>query len=576
MIMRKTKKISVLFICLLFIFVSCDDLLEPQRDNRLSLEQVKGNPAYAEGILLAAYQALQSSYNFNEVATDDAVNNNTGNNFRRMATGEWRSTFSPVSAWNRSYNQLYNINYFLSICDDITWSWQSEERNRYFLQRLKGEAYGLRAMYGFDLLQAHSGISASGELLGFPIVDKVLSVNDDLNLPRSQYMVCVEQLLSDCDLALANLGNVYQNTGNEAYDAVFGITFRNRISGEAVKALRSRILLHAASPAFTVGLAEAQLTSRWTDAAVAAGTMLVEKGGIAGLTPNGHLFYIPVTSPSLRFDNDIIWRNDYVVDNTLESNNYPPSFFGTGRVNPTQNFVDVFPMANGYPITHPQSGYNASNPYTGRDPRLQHYVVYNGNTLRRFFPVNTTTSNLMDGTNTSNNSTRTGYYLKKFMHPDINLTPGSANQAIHFYTHFRYTEVFLNYAEAANEAWGPDGDPNGLGFTARSVISAIRKRAGITQPDNYLAGISSKEEMRAVIRNERRIELSFEGFRFWDIRRWNASMTEACRGVSITAGDVNTFEYIHVEDRRYDDYMIYGPIPYNETLKYDLKQNRGW
>ena len=138
----------------------------------------------------------------------------------------------------------------------------------------------------------------------------------------------------------------------------------------------------------------------------------------------------------------------------------------------------------------------------------------------------------------------------------------------------RYTELFLNYAEAANEAWGPSADPRGNGFTATSIIQAIRNRAGITQPDAYLATITTKEQMRELIRNERRIELCFEGFRFWDLRRWNLPLTETAKGMSITN---NVYTIIDVEARAYQPYMKYGPIPNLEILKNrNLVQNEGW
>jgi len=75
--------------------------------------------------------------------------------------------------------------------------------------------------------------------------------------------------------------------------------------------------------------------------------------------------------------------------------------------------------------------------------------------------------------------------------------------------------MFLIYAEAANEAWGPDLDPKGYGFTPRSILAAVRKRAGIPIADPYLASITTQADMRELIRNERRIELCFEGQRFW-------------------------------------------------------------
>jgi len=107
----------------------------------------------------------------------------------------------------------------------------------------------------------------------------------------------------------------------------------------------------------------------------------------------------------------------------------------------------------------------------------------------------------------------------------------------------------------------------------------LRKRAGITQPDAYLATITDAAGLRDLIRNERRIELCFEGFRFWDIRRWNdvATMQKPVAAAYITNTDgVYTYEYSNIEERKYTANMIYGPIPYNESLKYNLDQNKDW
>ena len=132
--------------------------------------------------------------------------------------------------------------------------------------------------------------------------------------------------------------------------------------------------------------------------------------------------------------------------------------------------------------------------------------------------------------------------------------------------------MFLIYAEAANEAWGPDGMGT-YGFSARNVIAAIRKRAGITQPDNYLASVTNKDDMRKLIHNERRLELSFEGLRFWDLRRWKENLNETVKGMII---NINVYNVVPVENRQYADYMYYGPIPLSEVLKTNLQQNKGW
>ena len=233
-------------------------------------------------------------------------------------------------------------------------------------------------------------------------------------------------------------------------------------------------------------------------------------------------------------------------------------------------------MKNGYPVTDGASGYDPANPYANRDPRLAAYIVYDGNKIGST-TIETDVNSPVNGINkTPDFSTRTGYYLLKLLRPDVNLNPSATNTRRHFYTHIRWTELFLIYAEAANEAWGPDADPNGIGITARGVIQRIRQRAGITQPDAYLASIANgdKQAMRELIRNERRLELSFEGFRFWDLRRWNENLTEPAKAVII---DGTNYTYTEIESRVYTAHAVYGPVPLVETLKYDgLLQNQGW
>src|SRR6185295_10846795 len=109
-------------------------------------------------------------------------------------------------------------------------------------------------------------------------------------------------------------------------------------------------------------------------------------GGMSGLDLQGGLFYtasnVNVINLATGVDQkEMLWRGNIVTNNGLEQNNFPPTLYGNGRVNPTQNLVDAFPMANGYPITDPGSGYVTTNPYNGRDPRLKNYILVNGGTM---------------------------------------------------------------------------------------------------------------------------------------------------------------------------------------------------
>jgi hypothetical protein len=161
----------------------------------------------------------------------------------------------------------------------------------------------------------------------------------------------------------------------------------------------------------------------------------------------------------------------------------------------------------------------------------------------------------------------------------------------HVYPRIRYTEIFLAYAEAANDAWGPKADPKGIGYTAYDVIKKIRQRAGLgkdfmgmdlPEGDSYLEECAADQtKMTDLIRNERRIELCFENKRFWDLRRWLLPLNEPVRGMQIDCysnGDIKYTVIPVVDERKFDNsFQCYGPIPKSEVLKWsNLKQNRGW
>ncbi|HMR83730.1 MAG TPA: RagB/SusD family nutrient uptake outer membrane protein [Niabella sp.] len=551
-----------------------EKLLEPARDNQQYLDYVLRTPAFAEGFLMSAYKDLPGDYENSECATDDAVHNANGNELRRMATGEWSALYSPVSVWNSSYAAIFNINYLLSIVNDVEWSSQDPARNALFIKKNSGEAYALRGYFYLQLLTRHGGKAANGELLGVPLLTTPVKVTDNYKLPRASFREVMDLVYADFDRAMELLPATWNdNYQDDNYIRVFGSQNRGRIQGKIVAALKAKAALLDASPAFNNGNYD---TQKAATAAALSGAIIKDLGGAAALPADGILFYDndnDVSNP------EIIWRLNPANNNTREKNNYPPSLFGNGRVNPTQNLVDAFPMKNGYPITHPSSGFSESNPYANRDPRLANFIVTNGSIVRAGTAAINTSANspTNDGLNKTEFSTRTGFYVKKLLRTTVNLDPTVNSSNTHFYTLLRYTDLYLACAEAANEAWGPKNDPQGLGFTAYDIIAQIRKRAGITQPDNYLATIATKEAMRELIRNERRLELSFEDHRFWDIRRWqlDGAITGTVKGVSING---NTFNIIDVEPRAYrlpDAY--YGPIPRAEINKNNfLVQNAGW
>ncbi len=563
---------------------SCEKFLEPLNENLVDSDQIVKYREYAEGILLTAYINLPKEYYFySDIASDDAVTNDRNSSYRRMATGEWKASYYPLSEWESAYTQIYYLNKFIEIYESVVWAYDqrlsksdNDYKNQLLKKRLGGEAYALRAFYKYLLLQYHGGKTADGRLMGFPIVNTPLTLRDNLELNRNTFAECVSSIFSDLDLAISMLPDTWFDkpvggsnpVENGHYNITTGKIFENRVNGNAARGLKARVALLAASPAFSEGSGVT-----WEQAAVIAGDFLKNLGNLytKSATVYNHTFYKETSNK------EIIWNTSLLQKRTWEQNNFPPTLFGNGRTNPSQNLVDAFPMKNGYPITHSLGGYDPDNPYLNRDNRFNEYIVYN-NSLLKNTRIYTYVDAPSNGINVLSTSTRTGYYLKKLMSEGVNLDPAGVVNTAHTYTYVRMTEVLLNYAEAANEAWGPDGDPNGLGFTARSKIAELRLRAGIN-PDLYIDEITDQVDFRTFIRNERRVSLCFEGFRFWDLRRWEdvSAMQAPVKGVYITVEDgITTYDYRNIEERLYEPYMIYGPVPYGETRKYALVQNKGW
>ena len=579
---------------------SCDDLFEPAIENHLGFDYAYEHPDYADNVLGNAYTRLPNgSYSFNDVATDDAVSNDVSNSYRKM-TGidSWTSNSNPIETWRNCRAAIQYINLFLANVDKVNWNSNETVRDMYH-QRYVGEARGLRALFMYYLLRAHGGYDDQGNLLGVPIILEPTTVSSDFNAleVRASYADCMKQLIEDAEEAIRVLPVDYKDTDNETetvncfgktytvtkatYNRVLGTNFAGRFSGRIARAVLAQAAIMAASPAFADGSGVT-----YEQAAKYAKNVLDLNGGVSGIDTDGLEWYADPNMSNLsggECPKEVMWRTEKSNNNDLEADNYPPSIYGKGRINPTQNLVDAFPAANGYPIANAKSGFDAENPYANRDPRLAKYIIFNGQTAGSGSSViNTQADNSanLDGLNKDvSKSTRTGYYMKKLLRQDINLDPNVNSKQNHYTARIRYTELYLDYAEAANEAYGPTG---GSGFSAYDVIKAIRQRAGIKDEngeDPYLESIKNdKDKMRELIRNERRIELCFEGFRFWDLRRWKLDITEEAKGVSITnVGAGKKYETISVEKRNFKENGYYGPVPYDQILNFpSLTQNKGW
>lgn len=575
--MKKHRYLIVTIIMLLGFSNSCD-VLKPEDDNTYDLDEIKSVMTYAEGVLINAYRNIPA-YHDNFIlsyASDDAVNNVPSSSVKAVVSGGWTSSSNPFDAWNTAYESILYINTFFEEMGQVEWYWKNETTNAIFARKLRGEAFALRAWNYFNLLQAHAGIGTNGVKLGVPIVDHVLGTANpsEYQVPRSSFKDLVKFIISDCDSAIAIIPGRWADVGNANSDVAFGARNTNRINGLVARLIKAKTLLYAASPAFSDG------TYTYQMAAQAAAELMDKNNGLTKVT-NGNSKHVefyndPEVPNSGNLHPEVLWYSTRVnSSNNWELSNFTPSQYGQGLTNPTQDLVNAFPMADGTPAL--PAKIHSGDPYSGRDPRLAKFILFNGAKFTRgsqSITINTTAGNKDALGSTDMYATKTGYYLRKFMNmSNVNLDPKVNSGGLHYYTYARYTDALLIFAEAANEAVGPDANIGG--YNARQVINALRNRAGITSND-YVNGLN-KTQMTDLIRNERRIEMCFEEQRFWDLRRWKMTteIKKPVSGVEISA-DGSTFNYHEVESRNYSDYQIYGPIPYGETLKYGLIQNLGW
>lgn len=471
----------------------------------------------------------------------------------------------PDDAWTTSYANIRRVNVLLKHLPTTPLS----QRLR---NRMAGEARFLRAWYYFILIKHYAGVPLVGDVVYGP--------TDPISGKRNTYAECVDYIEAECNAAAALLPPAYS-----------GLEY-GRVTKGAALALKSRLLLYAASPLFNgrtdnmdgvLGYPTYD-AGRWTKAAKAAKDVV---------DLNLYMLFDLPTQPGYGFQKVFVTRknSEYILasmagnNRTLEAMWDPPTRTGSGNSCPYQELVDAFGTVNGKPITEDVkspgnlTGYDETNPYVNRDPRLAYTILFNEgmrlNKDKAVTPVYTYVGATQDGFSI-NSGTRTGYYLRKMCDENtIASTTSSATERC--FPLIRYAEILLNYAEASNEA----GDI----ATAYDQLKAIRKRAGINAgtDGNYgLADNMSPEQMRTVIQNERRVELAIEEHRYWDVRRWKIAenvSNKPLHGMKITkTGSTYTYEIVTVRTPVFVAPKWYlWPIPQSEVNKsVELQQNPGW
>ena len=388
---------------------------------------------------------------------------------------------------------------------------------------------------------------------GVPIIEEVYDINSDWSqVKRKSWDECVAYIVKDLDDVIAVLPDRPD--------------VRNRASGNAARALKSRVLLYDASILNNPN----DDKQKWQKAADAA-QALFDKG-YALATDYRKMFldvncseYILCKEFSETFYNQLTFYLGTAGDN------------GRAWVTPSLNIVDAYETIDGeIPVTNselgtvnPKSMYDPANPYANRDPRFYASVYYNGSDF-----VNRKIETFAGGYDATNqDATITGYYIRKFIDEDMGI---SATK--HYTTPFplfRLSEIYLNYAEAQYHLGNED--------LAREYINKIRDREGVKMPPVTASG----EELLNKIYHERMIELAFEGHRYFDVRRWKiAEKTETTHimGHEIVKNSDGTFTYNRIKltqasrKDEWKDAFYRLPIAYSEIQKSNksLEQNIGY
>ena len=247
-----------------------------------------------------------------------------------------------------------------------------------------------------------------------------------------------------------------------------------------------------------------------------------------------------------------------------------------GNLTPTQNLVDDYLMSNGKPITDATSGYDPQHPYLNREKRFYQSIVYDSSVWQGYVIYTRIGGNNQIDLGSTSDIGNTGYYARKTLDESINgQTSLSTSPGISNYTYYRYAEVLLNYAEAQNEAVGPDQ-------TVYDAVNAVRARSSVPAVTPGL----SQADMRTVLHRERRIELAFEDKRWYDIRRWDittkgpAVLTNPTYGMLIQADASGHLTYnprAVVYNNSFSEYMNWLPIPESVMEQNNkLVQNKGY
>lgn len=534
---------------------SCEDFLDTSLDTNQTNETLATDRSTIWAFANAFYSPIHNGYsaidgNIFASASDEAQQASASSDVIYFNKGMVNANVNPLSYhYTNCYEGIRAANYFLDYVADgkgkallelnrnLVTDAESYKRDLLSLDWYIAEAHIARAYYYAELIKMYGGM---------PIVEQTMSQNDGQMIGRSSYEECVEYIVKEIDTWKDKLAKDWNNYADR----------EGRFTLGAALAIKSRVLLYAASPLHN----PTDDNAKWVRAAQAANEFL-KCGDIDYHLDPSYSNYFKGEASLTSQETIFLVRRE--ASNNLEKANYPIATpGGKSGVCPTENLVSQYEY-----IGEP----DASNPYANRDPRLAASIVTNGSQWngRTIAQAAGETDDMAKA-----NASPTGYYLKKFLTDELNLIQGQTAQ--HNWVAYRYAEILLNYAEAMNEAFGPNNVPDGYVMSAKEALQKVRDRASVSLP---AINSSSIETFRNAVKHERQIEFAFEDHRYWDLLRWKDAMTvlnKPVQGVKISkSGDKYFYTVVDVASRKFYERNYFLPLLHSEIEKSNgtLSQN---
>ena len=590
---------------------SCSDYLDKSPDAGLSEEDIFGSFEKFQGFIENAYYCMHDPittgpFNFADdvVSTKAWYIDNITNDYRTFydinqtyfyaykgLSGNNRYNIDPwkgggsngetnLGYWEGGWLGIRKANLALEHLDMLRTPYGNvnieEQRNL-----IEGQALLLRAILHFNIIRIWGGM---------PYITKALTPDEELRFPRLNYHESSDKIEEDLLRAAELLPDDWQDTptGQMTYG-----TNKDRFTRGAAYAALGKAMLYAASP-----LMNGTVTGSYTynedylHRAVKYLGKVLEKSEIMGGSVYGLEDWKDYSGLFYRRNSEIPCSGKEGVLNVPQVRSQPVMIGDTNqRMNSwidvcgaTENYVQNFGMSNGEPFDPSVYDNPSVDPWADRDPRFYTNIVTDRSILMKQNNNETKAELYVGGQDYGEEKgTITGYMWKKYRDEYIYPDSGDWYNCMQRLPVIRLADVYLMYAEAANELYGPDGIPEECRVTAVQALKAVRERVknedgtSLPTPDHLVA---SKEELRETIRRERAVELCYENHRWYDTRRWYVAHLPEYKDIKILAYDKD-HTYYSVESyhtpRIFEQRHYWFPLKREQSYIYGgFYQNPGW